>query len=215
MQAFPSAYRQRRFANESTPSRSMRFKSASKFTCPLQCQSCLGMTKTGARCRRRVCVGLRYCYQHLTHYGLRIAQSTIPGAGKGLFAWDRDAARRPMDRSTTRKQSARRAPILFKRGDFITIYDGELIDAATVTRRYGNRIAPYVLHNRRETVVEDGACHRGVGTLINDGRRSDGRSDRNAEFQLNTKGGYFQVHATRAIRHGEEILVNYGNGYWA
>ena len=56
------------------------------FRCPLSCQVCEGRTKTGAPCRKRVCIGVPLCWQHLlASMHLRIKPSTHP-PGKGLFA---------------------------------------------------------------------------------------------------------------------------------
>ena len=57
------------------------------FVCKLECCRCEGETKTGGRCRRRTKKQLPYCYEHArTMLHVDIRPSTIPGAGKGLFA---------------------------------------------------------------------------------------------------------------------------------
>ena len=55
--------------------------------CHVQCQKCRFVTGTGKRCSRKVCMQLDTCWQHLPLvHGVRVGPSTIPGAGKGLFA---------------------------------------------------------------------------------------------------------------------------------
>src|SRR6478609_1276980 len=56
------------------------------------CVRCSAKTKSKKRCTRRTCVTAGKCWQHTAaEDGLRVKPSTIPGAGKGLFA-ERDFA---------------------------------------------------------------------------------------------------------------------------
>ena len=47
------------------------------------CPQCTGTTKAGGRCRRTTCKCAPYCYAHTA---LLVGDSTIPDAGKGVFA---------------------------------------------------------------------------------------------------------------------------------
>ena len=59
------------------------------FEADVQCMQCEGTSKNGNQCRRRVCIGTPFCWQHLaSEKKLKIKQSNIANAGKGLFAWN-------------------------------------------------------------------------------------------------------------------------------
>ena len=47
------------------------------------CVSCRGKTKSGAACSRSTCKYAPFCWQHSS---VEVKRSTIPGAGRGLFA---------------------------------------------------------------------------------------------------------------------------------
>jgi hypothetical protein len=164
------------------------------FRCALQCTQCSFVhPKTEHRCKNRVCIGTPLCWVHLlAQKKLRILPSTLPGAGKGLFAVDRKA---PTD------------GILFRSGDLIVEYGGEHVLRATLDERYGSFTAPYGLADGRN--AEDGACVRGAGTLCNHGNSRVA----NARFSHNRAANVFKIVATKTIRNGTEILVNYGRDY--
>lgn len=159
------------------------------FECPLQCQQCEGRTKNGSRCRKRVCIGVPLCWQHLrTERFLRIGASPI--AGKGLFVF---------------KPGSVPDAIVFHQNDRITHYDGERIGAEVHQRYPGDITAPYAL------MTENAACKRGVGSLANHAPAGNGPGHANARYSQYRGRG--QLRATRDIRNGEEVLVNYGPQY--
>lgn len=164
-----------------------------QFSAPLMCERCEGRTKTGQQCSRNTCIGTRWCFQHLSTKKLRIQTSRIPQAGKGLFAVD----------ASTGAAGA----VVFKPGEKIIAYDGELVDRATIDSRYGVHTAPYGIEVSRDR-LEDGALHRGIGTLANH-PVAPYRS--NARFTISERR--IALVATRTIRHDDEILVNYGRSY--
>jgi hypothetical protein len=96
--------------------------------------------------------------------------------------------------------------VIFRAGDAITPYGGQRVTQAVIDRRYGDYTARYGI-KVSSRVFENGACKRGVGTLANhaDGDRA------NAEF-VNDRG-VSKLYATKDIRNGQEILVNYGDEY--
>ena len=52
-----------------------------------ECVQCSAQTKNGQQCSRWTCKYSDMCWQHtMRALGLKIAPSTIPGAGSGLFA---------------------------------------------------------------------------------------------------------------------------------
>ena len=83
------------------------------------------------------------CWQHsATVYGVKVAPSTIPNAGYGLFAL-RD----------------------FKAGQWIAPVTGEVISNAELEKRYGDATAPYVVTYNGQHL--DGALRRYVGQYSN------------------------------------------------
>jgi SET domain-containing protein len=122
---------------------------------------------------------------------LLIQDSSIQGAGKGLFA-----------KHPTQEQDA----IVFHKGDKIIAYDGELTNRTTLTDRYGPYTAPYGIEISRDR-MEDGALHRGIATLTN----HRPMAQCNARFSVSR--GRIVLVATKRIRNHQEIFVNYGKSY--
>lgn len=157
--------------------------------CALECTQCTSTTKAGQPCRRTACIGVKYCWSHLlTEKKLRILESEH---GKGVFAVDR---RQPP------------GAVLFRRWAKVIEYDGLIVPSETVHQRYGRYTAPYAIQLDDDT-MEDAACHRGVGAMVN---HAEGDAV-NARFE--TVDGHLCVRATRYIRNGEQILVDYGEVY--
>lgn len=164
------------------------------FKCKLQCVRCEGQTVRNTRCKRNVCIGTPYCVTHLKkEKHLMIADSEIQGAGKGLFAYD------PEDPGGNQ--------IVFKKGQVIVHYDGEIIDNNDLGERYGEWTAPYGLQEKYQGIyyTEDGACRRGIGTLAN--HKPVSRA--NARLSFGTGKKRFQIKANANIRNGREIFVSY------
>lgn len=158
------------------------------FSCQLQCNRCTANNKSGSRCKNRVCIGTTVCHAHRKQLGLRVKKSTIPDAGKGLFA--------------TRK---------FKKNEIIGQYGGEVISGAEVTDRYSAGTAPYTLKIGANRYV-DSACKR---TLMSTANSKKVRSHNNAKFStVPTANNNINVRATKTIQPGSEIYVFYGDGYW-
>jgi hypothetical protein len=97
--------------------------------------------------------------------------------------------------------------IVFKAGTRLIEYDGELVDSATLEERYGDETAPYGIHINRDR-FEDGALHRGVGTLVNQSPRA---AMTNARFGVSKNR--IVLFTTKNIRNGQEVFVRYGNEY--
>lgn len=129
------------------------------------------------------------CPKHLReHYHVHMADSTIPGAGRGVFAC-----------------GAKEGGVVFLQGDVVVPYAGEHIDYKELHRRYGNATAPYAILVR-PNLYEDGACVRGIGSMIN-----HSADHPNVTFMRHRNRIYFM--AQRDILHGEELLVHYGSNY--
>lgn len=190
------------------------------FACALKCRQCEAMAHKGRkRCTKRTCFGVPYCHIHIRwKLHLAIADSTIPNAGKGLFAWNE--AKRPNG-------------VVFRRGNLITEYIGENLGKRDLDARVGDDgLAAYALepvlvrrggeagvpveYGENDTLIIDAACVRGIASFAN--ALSDNR-------QTNATLGYRMVgtgearrrvaglFAKKDIRHKEEILVSYGENY--
>jgi hypothetical protein len=135
-----------------------------------------------------------FCWQHLrSECGVTVRNSPIHG--KGLFAWAR---------------GGNNDVIVFKRGQRIAPYDGELLTHAEFFGRYGLDTAPYGVKLSEHRFV-DGAYRRGAGAVAN---APHGGMSPNARLVVNSQQGSVSLRATKNVRNNEEILVSYGPGYW-
>ena len=171
---------------------------ATRFQCTLASEQCTAKNaSTNQQCRNRSVIGVPLCWQHLkSQKHLRVKESTIAGAGRGLFAQDSGSGDND---------------IVFRKDDVIVAYSGDVIDNAELERRYGEYTAPYgIMLSRQSDKYEDAACRRGVGSLVN-------HSPANANVKLSVvaRNGrhYAQLKATRPIRNGRELFTNYGRDY--
>ena len=130
--------------------------------------------------------------------GVKITQSTLQGAGLGLFADKR-----------------------FGKNDVITEYCGDVIDynKAMEMRRLG--IDSHVKGIEYMSSFIDGVrcwstcVGKGGASFANDGTSSKLNNCTYYKFYDNTRATYrVFLKATRDIAIGEELFVCYGNGYW-
>jgi hypothetical protein len=122
-----------------------RVNDNTKFQCKVQCERCCVNKPDGSQCKRNSCIGSPYCHTHLLLVRhLKIKPSTLPNSGKGLFAMD---------------PKAKEKAIIFRKGDTIIEYEGELINDTTMTARYGKYTAPYAVKCKADCNV-DCACKR-------------------------------------------------------
>lgn len=162
------------------------------FRTPISSLQCTDITKRGTRCKRKCVIGSAFCSSHLAYqHHLKIKNSNIEGAGKGLFACD------PLDSNSNE--------ILFKKRIKIVSYNGEIINQAELERRYGEFTAPYAVAIS-ENRFEDGARVRGIGSLAN---IDPGHN--NATLSIHR--GQVSLKAIKNIRNGDEILLSYGRAY--
>ena len=165
-----------------------------KFTGQLQSSQCTANTKKGARCKRNVVIGGPYCRVHLLYKDeIKVLDSTIPQAEKGLFAYNVDS---------------KKGDVIFEKGEHIVDYGGETIDNETLTNRYGEYTAPYGLQTFKGK-YRDGALKRSSGTLVN----HQPSAKANAKFSVSTKTNVPKIVATKPIKQSQEIFVNYGRQY--
>jgi hypothetical protein len=175
-----------------------------QFWCMLKCQQCIAMTSDRMRCLRKTCRGTPYCWSHLrSERKLRIKDSNIPGAGKGLFV---DSPRHGD------------GPV-FDTNDMIVEYYAESLTTTGLDRRYGmgtHVTAPYGL-TVDGGITEDGACVRGVGSIAN-GAMYNRRTRRyspepNAKYDVDRTKNVAALFATRPLYDGDEVICNYGTDY--
>lgn len=145
--------------------------------------------KTKKQCKRRTCLYSDYCWQHTRNTkGLKIKKSTIPNAGRGLFA--------------TR---------LLKRGEIIP-YGGVRMTKKQVDTKYGgdDKVAEYVICHNKNRCFDASNTQSGLGRWVNDGVYA-GRG-KNAEFRTRRTGVFLEL--IQDVQPGEEILTTYGPEYW-
>ena len=185
-----------------------------EFRCHLECDQCVFIKPDGQRCRNRVCIGYPVCWVHTKkEYGLRVKDSTIAEAGKGLFTLTG-----------------------VENGEWICPYVGEQISQECLDARYpGDQTAPYAVADGQfvfgdfdDLVNEniqgfigspyiDSACVRGVGAMANGLFRRDGRSRTAAVHNatIDARPGYagLWLRARKDIEPDSEIFVHYGPQY--
>jgi hypothetical protein len=163
----------------------------SVFSCNLESEQCSFIKENGQRCRNHRTIGSDVCWVHLKYkYHLTIMKSSLPNAGKGLFAID--TKKGPYD-------------IIFKKGDKIIQYNGELISNQDLNDRYLEYTAPYAVKINKDLLC-DGACNRGVGSLANTFPNHN-----NATLTVFRKKAF--IKATKNIKNKQEIFLAYGRSY--
>lgn len=171
-------------------------ETGAKFTCKLRSVKCCGKSLKGTPCRRNVAKGLFLCFQHTTALlGLRVDQSKLNSQMQGLFVCSNNHGANE---------------IVFRKGDEICPYFGEIINKKTLSDRYpGDTTAPYALQISKNRFI-DSACLQSIGAKAN--TASSGFRN-NARFSISHKLPYARIVATGNIRNGDEVLVSYGSQY--
>ncbi|MCS6999415.1 MAG: SET domain-containing protein-lysine N-methyltransferase [Bacteroidota bacterium] len=148
-------------------------------------KQCAYVGADGQRCRRLTTLTHPYCYHHtrIVH-GVEVRESTIPGAGKGLFA-------------------VRRLP----KDTFLFYYDGDRLSVQEYTERYAELgVGPYAIELNATTVIDARRTDAGVARFI----CSYHGSGRKPNVQYYTTGTCVEVWTIRTIEPGEELLADYG-----
>lgn len=169
------------------------------WSCPLTCDQCTHTKANGVRCKNRVCFGFPVCWMHnAMKYGVKIKNSTIPGAGKGLFA--------------TRRLS---------KDSWICPYSGEATTMNCIHQRYpGEMTAAYTEQiPGNPNLAFDCACSRGIGSLANAHFNANGKlsalSRHNCFSRYRPVGDGVPgvwLKSTKVIKEGQEIFNWYGDG---
>jgi hypothetical protein len=126
-----------------------------------------------------------------------VKPSKIPQAGNGLFAGK-----------------------TFEKGETICTYGGQLVDVAEA--KYLDPMYIVSFENGKGFKLCGDNAGGDLGLFANAVHPDNPQIEQNAKFSLNygqrqylpEKRGRFPVLATRKIEFGEEIIVNYGHGYW-
>ncbi len=152
-------------------------------------QRCAADTKAGTWCKAHTRNGC-LCWVHRAQLnGTQIKDSTLPGAGKGLFArWE------------------------FNKGDAIVRYTGDIVDTRKGDTEGGFEDSAYVLEVTNTWSIDAARTNTADGRMINDTVSSSKRT--NCKFAFDSKRKIVTIRATRKIAIGEELFINYGRGYW-
>jgi hypothetical protein len=98
--------------------------------------------------------------------------------------------------------------IIFKKGETIMEYGGELLDDEELDERYReDNTAPYAVNTKKDT-NRDCACERCAGSSA-----STSAGHNNAKFALNRTRTEAKLVASKNIKNGEEIFVAHGRSY--
>ena len=170
-----------------------------RFECMLIKVQCQHILANGKRCSRFQSIGAGFCSHHLqTDKCLKIAKSTVPECGLGLFACDRQ---QPSGAIVFAYHPKR------KRGDYVIEYTGEVLSELETANRYGHaNTAPYGARLNSHSNI-DAACLRGAGSLVNHKQRA------HANARLVCAKSSVYIEATKPIRNGDEIFIDYGREY--
>lgn len=137
-------------------------------------------------------------------HGVSVKKSTIPEAGNGLFA----------DR-------------IFFKGNIITEFDGEIIDREEARKREIECQASHIIGLDYDTKLDgkfEPKYGKGGGSFANDPMDSQSVNTKKVTIdKVLIKGCQRSGHktltrkflvATKLIKSGDEIFVNYGSDYW-
>jgi SET domain-containing protein len=154
---------------------------------------CVELKADGSRCKNKICIGCPFCYVHLLYNRhLRIKQSTLPRAGKGLFALN---PKLPAD------------AVIFQREQTVVSYFGEILDIDEKEQRYETKTAPYSVGYSNDEVV-DSALVRGVASNAN-----TNVGNQNTYISIDRHNHTVNIKASKPIKNGQEIFIPYGKNY--
>ena len=153
-------------------------------------QRCTADTKVGGWCKARTRYGC-LCWVHRAQLnGTQIKDSTLAGAGKGLFArWN------------------------FNKGDAIVRYTGDVVQTADGAQEDGWRGSSYVLEVTNSWGIDAARTNTADGRLIND--TVEFNKSANVVFAFDARRKIVTIRALKVIKAGEELFIKYGAQYWA
>jgi len=152
-------------------------------------QRCVADTRAGTWCQLNTRYGC-FCWIHRAQInGTKIKDSTIQGAGKGLFAVK-----------------------AFKKGETVVRYTGDWVNTADGEMENGFGDSDYVFQYSREKSIDAARTNTADGRMVNSSRGRNQPS--NVKFSVDYVRKRVTIRASRAIRVGEELFINYGSAYW-
>ena len=158
-----------------------------------ECSRCTAHKPDGSRCRINTCKVGPMCWIHTkSKKHLQVKPSTT-GHGMGLFAV---------------KSTKTDNKTIFKKGDKITEYTGDIIQGDVVP----NRNTSYMFSVTSKYHIDGRKTNSGPGRYANDCRKTNKAC--NAKFSANTSKRTGIIKSKKTIKNGEEILVPYGRDYW-
>lgn len=177
------------------------------------------------KCNATFYIGAPFCRKHLKGITLLEIKKSNK-AGYGVFATSSISSpismiQLPSPSSSPLTSPKKRKKCIFKRGEFIVSYYGEILNEDQINERYGiNTIAPYAIKIDDEHYV-DGACFRGVASMINDYRnlnQTENYNYPNVEYAVDETMdiNLFNCHvfAITDIYQGDELLADYTLSFW-
>jgi SET domain-containing protein len=130
-------------------------------------------------------------YNRFMNKDVLVKRSSLPGAGKGLFA-KRD----------------------FKKGERIIEYGGEIITESELNKRAENNVYGYSFYINSRRVIDAFYTPNELARYANDAKglfRKEGLKN-NCSYVIYNHRCWIQ--AERPIKAGEELFVSYGASYW-
>lgn len=157
---------------------------------------CAGISANGRQCKNNTLRG-EYCFVHLKARSLRIKESTLPGAGFGLFA------------IKPKKPKPDDPPHVFVRGENIAPYSGDIVGEEAVED--GDQ---YLLQTRQDPAryISARRSNTGAGRYAN--ARHRGQGSNNAQLVYDRVGRKAHLRAIKTINPEQEITAAYGGAYW-
>lgn len=149
-------------------------------------KQCAYKDSTGTRCKNTCTLTHPYCEKHTeSELGFKVAQSTVPFAGLGLF--------------TLKK---------IKKGSVALLYEGEKLTVEQYNKRYDKEgHGEYGMTLGKKHVIDARKTSSGLGRFVCDFTGSDKKA--NVEYLDNE--GVIEIVAKKKIKPGEELLVDYGD----
>jgi hypothetical protein len=148
-------------------------------------QRCTSNNKSGFQCKSKTCNG-EFCWNHLlSQAGLRIKQSKIRGAGKGLFAM------KDFPAQTT-----------------VTQYTGDYVPGNGDD--YGG--SNYVFELSQQLAIDAARTNTAPGRMINDANGSG--LGNNCTWATDHRNKTVRIVTTKLVKKGSEFFISYGPLYW-
>ena len=160
---------------------------------PEECSKCIAINKNGSRCKNSTCRQYPYCWIHLkSQKGTQVKDSTIPDAGKGLFA--------------TQK---------FKPNELITYYSAKnVLENPQPQDLLEKRYVLQVGQNKYlDSEPKQNFVGRYINSIKNTGKRSNVRFSRQPRVRQYKDRNVVPIFTTKHVKAGDEFLLNYGLDY--